>query len=330
MMPAVSIVTPTRNRLALLCQAIDSVQAQSFADWEHIIVDDGSDDGTVEEVERRSVRDPRIRLFKSNGPAFGANVCRNIGVRAARADYILFLDSDDLLDLECLARRVAVLDRNADLDFVTFQASFFVHRIGDREEHRDRELLGDDLTRFLYLELPWIITGPLWRKSALERIGLFDESLPSWQDVELHVRALTSGLRYLRFPQVDHHIRWDNSTARISDSQRRSSQHLAAAPIMFEKFESMIRRGPGMNWIRQRALCSLYFFVADHWVEAGHPLAAQQAWTLIRRRSLGALPLYLSGSLLLLLKATGIPSERLINKWVGLARLRTNAELVPR
>jgi hypothetical protein len=326
--PKVSVVTPTKNRLGLLIQTMDSVAVQTLDQWEHIVVDDGSDDGSIEEVERRAAADPRVRLIKRVGPASGANVCRNIGIRTARAGYILFLDSDDLLDPGCLARRVAVLDRNADLDFVTFQTSFFVHKIGDRDRHRDRELLGDDLTRFLYFELPWIITGPLWRKSALQSIGLFDESLPSWQDVDLHVRAIAAGLRYLRFGEVDHHMRWQDAPDKVSIQQRRMPEHLLAAQTLMVKFEGVVSDGPGMTWVRQRALCSLYFFIAERWMDIGRVGAALACWRCVRTRHLAPAVLYLSGIAMLMLYTIGPLGRRIGHKWKGLARLRTNPELV--
>src|ERR1700693_4373600 len=93
----VAVITPTKNRLKLLCEAIDSVQRQSFEAWEYIIVDDGSDDGTREEVARRAATDPRIRYVRRAGKRSGANVCRNIGVAESSGEFIVFLDSDDLL-----------------------------------------------------------------------------------------------------------------------------------------------------------------------------------------------------------------------------------------
>ena len=325
--PRVSVVTPTKNRLALLCEAIESVQAQNFTEWEHIIVDDGSDDGTAEEVERRAKADSRIRFIRRSGDAVGANVCRNIGVRKSRGAYVLFLDSDDLLEPHCLARRVAILDRNEDVDFITFQTGFFIEELADQRQC-EPDLLGDDLTRFLFFETPWIITGPTWRRSSLLRVGLFDESLLSWQDIELHVRALTKGVRYLRFPEVDHHVRWQNKVGRISADQRKSPRHLEAAIANLEKLERLVRDGPGMNWIRQRALCSLYFFVADCWAEAGRAPEALKAWGETRNRSIGTPFLYASGAVLLALKAWGVPCDRLMNKWKGWMRLRTQPELV--
>lgn len=328
MNPRVSIVTPTKNRRSLLEQTIDSVRAQTFIDWELVIVDDGSNDGTAEMVAARAKDDPRIRFVRRPGDRAGASICRNIGVRESRSDYILFLDSDDLLTTNCLACRVPTLDRNADADFITFQPSYFVEVFGDHDHYRNNDLLGDDLTRFLFFETPWIITGPLWRKASLMRIGLFDETLPSWQDFELHVRAIAAGLRYLRFAEVDHHIRWDNSVNRISTDQRSSSRHLDASVAVLETFERLIREGPGMNWIRQRGLCSLYFFVAELWLNIGRTDQALKMWRRPLERGLASRLLHATGAALLIARAARLPVRRLTVKWVGWARLRTNAELV--
>lgn len=330
--PIVSIVTPTKNRRALLSEAISSVQAQAFSDWEHIVIDDGSDDGTPDAIT--ALGDPRVRLIRSKSEKRGANVCRNIGVREACGRYVIFLDSDDLLAPDCLARRVEVMERNADLDFATFQTSVFVNEPNDLSRSLDTNLLGDDLARFLYFELPWIITAPIWRRKTLLRLDMFDEALPSWQDVELHIRAITAGCRYLRFPEVDHHVRWQFEETKISVEQRRSPRHLAAADGIIEKFEQLVREGPGMDWVRQRALCSLYFFVAECWLGIGKTGEALACWRRVRERGLAPATLHGAGIMLLLLKGQRSPvrplGERLAHKWKGWARLRTNPELVPR
>ena len=329
--PAVSVITPTKNRLKLLCETMDSVAAQSFDAWEHLIVDDGSNDGTAEEVARRTAAEQRIRYIQRVGDRSGANVCRNLGISQSQADLIIFLDSDDLLAHDSLARRVAVMDRNEDLDFVTFQTGVFQNTPGDLGRQLDVELIGDDLLRFLFLECPWQTTAPTWRKAALNRIGGFDESLLSWQDVELHIRAIAAGLRYVRFPEVDHHMRWQNEPTKTSLEQRRSPRHLEAANGVFEKLERHVREGPGMSWVRQRALCSLYFFVAESWVAAGSLSGALRFWRQIRQRRLGSGVLHVSGAALLVMQAFGGPSRRvanrIANKWKGWMRLKINPEV---
>jgi glycosyltransferase involved in cell wall biosynthesis len=332
--PGVSVITPTKNRLTLLRETMDSVRGQSFNEWEHLVVDDGSNDGTTEEVTNRAAADLRIRYFQRATDASGANVCRNIGIRESRAEFIVFLDSDDLLAPGCLARRVELMQRNVDLDFATFQSAVFKIVPGDLDRQWDSELLGDDLLRFLFFECPWIITGPVWRKTSLLRLGLFDESLLSWQDIDLHVRAITAGCRYLRFPDVDNHIRWQFEPTKVSIEQRRSPRHLEATTEILEKFERLVREGPGINWVRQRALCSLYFFVAQQWTAAGSLSVALRSWKQIRRRQLGSRLLHFSGAAVLIMEAFGSPGggvgDRIANKWKGWMRLRTNPELVGR
>ena len=332
MNPLVAVITPTKNRLKLLCEAMDSVQRQSFAAWEHLVVDDGSDDGTAEEVAGRAATDPRIRHIRRTGETSGSNLCRNIGVRASAAEFIVFLDSDDLLAPDCLARRVELMQRNLDLDFAAFQAAVFEHTPGDLARMLNPEMMGDDLLRFLFFEYPWVITGPVWRRTSLLRLGLFDESLLSWQDLELHIRAVAVGLRYLRLTDVDHLVRWQFEPTKVSIEQRRSARHLEAAIEVLEKFERIIREGPGMNWVRQRALCCPYYFVAERWVDAGSLSSALRCWEQIRQRRLGSHVLHLSGAALLMMNALGWPSHkvgnRITNKWKGWMRLRTNPELL--
>jgi glycosyltransferase involved in cell wall biosynthesis len=332
--PVVSVITPTKNRLRLLSEAIDSVQRQTFNAWEHIVVDDGSEDGTAEEVSQRAAADPRIRYVKRTCEKSGANVCRNIGITVSSGEFIVFLDSDDLLAPSCLAHRVELMQRNLDLDFAAFQSAAFEKSPGDLARKVSDELLGDDLVRFLFFEYPWIITGPIWRRSSLYKLGLFDEALLSWQDIDLHIRAVAQGLKYLRFMEVDHLIRWQFEPTKISIEQRRSASHLEAADEILKKFECVIREGPGMNWVRQRALCSPYFFVAEQWVALENLSAALRCWKKIRKNQLGSSVLHLSGVALLMVLAWSGPGgslgNRIVNKWKGWMRLRTNPELLAR
>jgi glycosyltransferase involved in cell wall biosynthesis len=326
--PSVTVITPTRNRAALLRETLDSVAAQTFGNWEHLVVDDGSQDSTAELMNERASGDPRVQyLVRGTDPA-GANACRNIGIRAARAPLVVLLDSDDLLAPACLARRVALMKRNLDFDFATFQGGVFTSMPGDLGRVMDDQLLGDDLCRFLYFEAPWQTSAPIWRRDSLLRIGLLDEALLSWQDIELHVRAITAGCRYIRLPEVDHHVRWQFEPTKVSVEQRRSPAHLDGAREVIERLERHVRSGPGMDWTRQRAICSLYFATAERWIERGDLAPGLAAWRHIRDRPLGPASLHLMGALLLRLKRLGLPTETAIRKWKGWTRLRTLPEIV--
>jgi glycosyltransferase involved in cell wall biosynthesis len=93
-MPTVSIVLPTYNRLPLLREAVDSVLAQTFGDWELIVVDDGSDDGTAEYLEALAREDPRVVPVPLPHTANLPRI-RNVGIGRARGAWVAFQDSDD-------------------------------------------------------------------------------------------------------------------------------------------------------------------------------------------------------------------------------------------
>ncbi|WP_431268382.1 glycosyltransferase family 2 protein [Dankookia sp. P2] len=103
--PAVSILTPAYDVARLVGAAVDSVLAQDFPDWEMIVVDDGSRDGTAEAVAAR--RDPRIRLIVQENA--GVSAARSRAMAEARGEAILFLDADDWLAPDALSRLLAAL-----------------------------------------------------------------------------------------------------------------------------------------------------------------------------------------------------------------------------
>ena len=94
-MPAISVIVPVYQAEALLPQCVESVLAQTFSDWELLLIDDGSRDGSPTLCDGYAARDPRIRVFhKPNG---GLSDARNYGLCHAQGEYILFMDGDDWL-----------------------------------------------------------------------------------------------------------------------------------------------------------------------------------------------------------------------------------------
>ena len=109
--PRVSVVIPNYNREAYVCVAIDSILAQSFTDYELLVIDDGSTDGSCEAV--LSYDDSRIRLIRNEGN-LGIAATRNIALGFARGHYLAFLDSDDMARGDRLAKQTAFLDSHPD------------------------------------------------------------------------------------------------------------------------------------------------------------------------------------------------------------------------
>ena len=114
MNPKVSVVTPAYNAAAQLPEAISSVRAQTCTDWEMIVVNDGSTDGTASLLDAQD--DPRIRVIDQANS--GVSAARNAGLDAAQGDYLTFLDADDVLPPGALAVRAQFLDAHPTVDIV--------------------------------------------------------------------------------------------------------------------------------------------------------------------------------------------------------------------
>lgn len=197
--PLVSVIIPAFNRATLIGETLDSVIAQSYTHWECIIVDDGSTDNTIQVIEEYCVQDKRFTLYKRDREPKGAPTCRNIGLESSKGEYIIFLDSDDLLDEDCIKHRIKNIELNPDYDLWTYPMLLFNDRIDDLNILSNIETDEDVLDRFLSRDQLWLMTGPIWKRTELIRIGGFDEKLKSQQDLEIHARALAKGLRYKYF-----------------------------------------------------------------------------------------------------------------------------------
>ncbi|WP_298515431.1 glycosyltransferase [uncultured Kordia sp.] len=106
--PLVSVITPTYNTEAFISETIDSVRAQSYTNWEMVIVDDASSDATVDILKKYAASDSRIKvhILETNS---GAAIARNTAIENASGDYIAFLDADDLWKPEKLTKQIAFM-----------------------------------------------------------------------------------------------------------------------------------------------------------------------------------------------------------------------------
>ena len=200
--PLVSIVTPVKDRLSPLRDTLFSVRNQTYWNWELLVVDDGSNGSTLAFLQEWASEDKRIRLICRDGSPSGANRCRNLGLKAANGEYVIFLDSDDCLAPTCLAHRVCYMLNNPHVDFGVFGCHLFRVTPNDLPLYYNCHSGRSDLVRFLLWDNPWGTTCPMWRRRSLQRL-CWDEALPSLQDWDFHVRALISGLRYEKVPAAD-------------------------------------------------------------------------------------------------------------------------------
>ena len=206
----VSILSPVFNRAGLVEEMISSVVTQTSPDWELILVDDGSTDGETEEIARRACeQDHRIRLFhRPPEQRKGANTCRNIALKSAKGTFVVFLDSDDLIDKDFVEGRLAEMAEAPDLDFIAWAGRMFYDEPGDDDCYWNWPTDEAPIHRFLRGEPAWQTAGGIWRRSSLiDRLVLWDERLPAAQDLDFHLNALLSGLKGRYLAVADYSIR---------------------------------------------------------------------------------------------------------------------------
>jgi glycosyltransferase involved in cell wall biosynthesis len=184
MNPEVSVIIPTYNRRAMVREAIGSVLAQTTEAFELIVVDDGSSDGTAEELEQIG-ESIRIERIDHSGPA----AARNRGVAIARAPLIAFLDSDDLWSRTKLERHLAFMREHRGCA-ISQTGEIWIRdgrRVNPGLRHRKRA--GD----FFVESLRTCLVSPsaaLMRKELFESIGGFDEDMAAAEDYDLWLRIL--------------------------------------------------------------------------------------------------------------------------------------------
>jgi glycosyltransferase involved in cell wall biosynthesis len=212
--PGISIIIPCYNYGHFLPETLESLRQQTITNWECLVVDDGSTDGTAEIVKKMSGVDPRFRyLHQSNQ---GQPTARNTGLQNALGKYIQFLDADDLLAPDKLRIQSSLLDNDPWVDIVYGKVRYFetgkrnelfLDRWGDPMKEWMPMLSGRGtsllraLTEKNILELGCV----LFRKTAVDKMGEFDARLQGVEDYDYCFRAAAAGLRfrYLDAPETE-------------------------------------------------------------------------------------------------------------------------------
>lgn len=185
-MPAISVIIPTHNRPELLRQAICSVLAQTFSDFEIIVVDDGNP-GIGAECVVRAFGDARVKYISQLKQDSGAPAARNRGVREARADLVAFLDDDDVW-LPCKLERQTKGMKETSPD-ISFCFSSVVMSYDGREElNRVEDGAGDFAERALRRFSGTMTSSLVVCREAFLAVGGFDETFPSHQEAEFMIR----------------------------------------------------------------------------------------------------------------------------------------------
>jgi glycosyltransferase involved in cell wall biosynthesis len=249
--PQVSVIMPVRNRVGVVSDAIRSVLAQTTPNWALIVVDDGSDDGTIEVLEEFVALDSRISLIRQQ-PS-GVCAARNAGLHAAGGDYVAFLDSDNVWVPEFLERTVLALHGTSAIG--SHAAVELVDESGTRQFlafSGDRE---DLLYGGNFIDLNTLVT----RRAAVLEVGGFDEDLRRWVDYDLVIRLFAAGeFLFLPFVGVIYSHRGDLD--RISTRESPGWEQVVLSKYLLD-WETIIERAPE----RPRDLVSIVMLTYADW-----------------------------------------------------------------
>jgi glycosyltransferase involved in cell wall biosynthesis len=180
--PVVSVIIPTFNRWPLVGEAVESVFAQSYSDFELIVVDDGSTDQTKKELAKfRS----RLRLFVKARE--GVAAARNFGVSQAVGHYVAFLDSDDLWRPKKLEVQTAFMEKDPALQICQTEEIWLRNGVRVNPKSKHQKPSGDIFIRSLELCLV-SPSAVMMTKELFSRFGGFDERFPVCEDYDLWLR----------------------------------------------------------------------------------------------------------------------------------------------
>ncbi len=195
----ISIITPFRDRLELLTETIESVLDQSQSNWELLLINDNSKSST-EVLKQKFKYYPQIKLL-STKTRKGAAAARNIGIKAANGEYLIFLDSDDILLPYAIEQRTQAIETHQMPDGLIFNVKKINNEQIKQIDFYDKQQISylpdwnvisqNPLNQFLKLKSPWQTSSGIWRKSwLLNQKIFFDEKLKIWQDVDFHIHIL--------------------------------------------------------------------------------------------------------------------------------------------
>lgn len=179
----IDVVIPTFNRRDLLAKAIDSVLKQGYRNFNCLVVDDGSTDGTEDLVEKFGGSVTCLRQ-ENRGPA----AARNRGIRAGRARLVAFLDSDDIWHPEKLEIQSAVMAEEPECLISHTQETWYRRGKLLPQRKRHRKPSGDIFARALEMCVVSMSTVMV-RRELFDRAGYFDEDLPCCEDYDFWLRA---------------------------------------------------------------------------------------------------------------------------------------------
>ena len=249
-MPLISVIIPAYNAEKTIQETIESVVNQTFSDWELIVINDGSQDRTVDVVSQ--ITDPRIKVFSYSNA--GAPASRNRGFDNSLGQFIAFLDADDLWTTDKLESQLNALQLHPEAA-VAYSWTNYIDESGNFLKQGGHIICnGDVYSKLLVRNFLENGSNPLIKREAINEVGGFDESLKGGQDWELYLRL---GEKYhfvaVEKPQILYRV---SSNSISSNTIRQEAECLKVIEIAFE------RAPASLQYLKKHSLASNYKYLA--------------------------------------------------------------------
>jgi glycosyltransferase involved in cell wall biosynthesis len=249
-MPTVSVIVPAYNVENTIVETIHSIQAQTFSDFELIVINDGSTDNTVEVVSQ--IQEPRLKIFSyENG---GLPVARNRGIQRATGEFITFIDADDLWKPDKLERQLNALREHPEAGVAYSWTAFIDENSNFLFAWKPLYFEGDVYPQLLVRNFISSGSNIMVRRQFIEAAGEFDPSLKSVEDWDYYLR-LAALCPFALVP--DYQILY-----------RRSSQSMTSKVEVMEQanlivIERAFQSAPSeLQYLKRRSLANAYRYLA--------------------------------------------------------------------
>ncbi|MBC1262421.1 glycosyltransferase family 2 protein [Synechococcus sp. BSF8S] len=284
-MPRISIITPLHNKGPFVAETLASVQAQTFADWEMIVVENHSSDNGPAQVEHAASQDDRILLLRASDSVRGPCAARNLGLCEARGEWVLFLDADDLLDPAYLERMLG--KQTAAPEAVVVAAPWVEFSDGSKPRQGVVKLPAARTTNGKRIEdsaiahTCWAVHAAMVRRSWLskrewpeELDGYLAEDTAFWFRVVFGAKIV-----YSDFPGAFYRTQTENCRTNYSAKAWYEGNHRA----VLLNLEFMKSKGRSLSMAQMETLVRHYEILYDKAIREGERQVADSALVCARR-----------------------------------------------
>lgn len=206
--PCLSVLMSVYNGMPNLERAMESIATQSFGDFEFLIIDDASTDGSRELLEKWEAEDERIRLIL-NETNRGLGYSLDKGVKEARGEWIARMDDDDIACPNRLKKQLKFIEENPGTDILGGWA-VEIDEDGNPMRLRQVPTSHEDIVRLIWT-IPVIHPTVMFRRRAIQQVGSYDAALRRRQDYDLWFRCAAAGLRFANIPEPLIHYRFTDN-----------------------------------------------------------------------------------------------------------------------